>query len=149
MPRIGLTAPAKNVKRRPDSNQRRLMIHLDTNFLIMSLVRGTPQDAQLRKWLAAGEAVGADAVVWTEFLCGPLTQEQLDLARIFLPQVEPFLSEDAARAASLFNEAGRRRGSLTDCMIAAVSLRADAALATSNVADFKPFEGSGLRLISI
>ena len=66
------------------------MIHLDTNFLIMSLVPGTAQDAHLRKWLAAGEAVGADAVVWTEFLCGPLTQEQLEMARIFLPHIEPF-----------------------------------------------------------
>jgi predicted nucleic acid-binding protein len=125
------------------------MIHLDTNFLIMSLIPGTAQDAQLRKWLASGEAVGADAVVWREFLCGPLTQEQMDMARIFLPRIEPFLSEDAARAAALFNDAGRRRGSLTDCMIAAVSLRSDAALATSNVADFKAFERSGLRVISI
>jgi predicted nucleic acid-binding protein len=125
------------------------MIHLDTNFLILALVPGTVQDTQLRTWLAAGEAVGADAVVWTEFLCGPLTQEQLDLARVLLPRIEAFLPEDAVQAASLFNDAGRRRGSLTDCMIAAVGIRAGAAVATSNVADFKPFERSGLRVITI
>jgi predicted nucleic acid-binding protein len=125
------------------------MIHLDTNFLILGLVPGTPQDALLRSWLAAGEPVQIDVVVWTEFLCGPLTSEQLAAARAFLPRAEPFLPEDSVRAASLFNDAGRRRGSLTDCMIAAVCLRVGAALATSNLADFQPFEKAGLRLIGV
>jgi predicted nucleic acid-binding protein len=125
------------------------MIHLDTNFLILSLVSGSPQDSRLRAWLIANEAVQVDAIVWAEFLCGPLTHAQLGAAQAFLPRVESFLPEDAGRTATLFNDAGRRRGSLTDCMIAAICLRLGASLATSNVADFKPFERSGLQIIAI
>jgi predicted nucleic acid-binding protein len=125
------------------------MVHLDTNFVIMSLLAGTPQDAQLRSWLAAGEPLRVDAVVWTEFLCGPLTTEQRRSAEALFPQIEPFLPADAARAAELFNLAGRRRGSLTDCMIAAVCLRQQARLATANVSDFQPFAHVGLQIITV
>jgi len=48
----------------------------------------------------------------------------------------------------LFNRAGRRRGSLLDCMIAAIALRAGAALATANQADFRRLRAAGLRLAS-
>lgn len=53
------------------------MIHLDTNFLIRALVPGTPQDVQLENWITSNEPMGIDAIVWAEFLCGPLTPEQL------------------------------------------------------------------------
>jgi predicted nucleic acid-binding protein len=96
------------------------VIHLDTNCLIGSLIAGTPQDAQVRTWMATGESLRVDVVVWAEFLCGPVTPQQLAAARAFLPRPEPFLAEDAERAATLFNATGRRRGSLADCMIAAV-----------------------------
>jgi len=33
------------------------VIHLDTGFLIKSLVRGSAEDRSLRDWLKAGEAV--------------------------------------------------------------------------------------------
>jgi predicted nucleic acid-binding protein len=124
------------------------MVHLDTNFLILAMAAGSPHDAQLRTWINSGEAVSLDAIVWAEFACGPVTAAQLDAARAFVPSPQPFLAEDALRAAALFNDSGRRRGSLIDCMIAAVCLRLDASLATSNVQDFKPFERSGLRIIA-
>jgi predicted nucleic acid-binding protein len=53
---------------------------------------------------------------------------------------------DATLAAHLFNAAGRRRGSLADCMISAIAMNARASLATSNVADFQRFESLGLTI---
>ena len=61
-------------------------------------------------------------------------------------QPVPFAGKEATQAARLFNLTSRRRGSLTDCMIAAVAIGNAAALATSNPRDFRGFEAAGLRL---
>ncbi len=84
------------------------------------------------------------AIGWTEFLCGPLDQRQLALAEAIVGEPEPFLVQDSIQTAELFNLSGRRRGSLLDCMIAAIAIRLDASLATSNRDDFRRF--SSLRL---
>lgn len=120
------------------------MIHLDTSFLIRALVHGSPQDQSLRRWLADGEILAMSAIAWTEFLCGPLEAKHAELARSFLSERVPFLENDAAVSARLFNESGRRRGSLVDCMIAATALRAGAVLATANPDDFRRFADAGL-----
>ena len=124
------------------------MILLDTNFLIMSLLPGTPQDRQLRQWLAANEHVQTSVIVWAEFLCGPLTAEQSVLAQMLFPHPEPLVPADAERAAELFNGTGRRRGSLADCLIAATSMRLDALLVSGNQVDFRRFEPMGLRVFA-
>lgn len=122
------------------------MILADTSFLIRALVKGTSEDRALRRWLRQGEPLVTSAIVWAEFLCGPLGADELDLAGVIVPERIEFAAEDAVTAARFFNESGRRRGGLVDCMIAATSVRSGAALATANVGDFTRFEEMGLRL---
>lgn len=123
------------------------MIHLDTSFLIRGFVRGSAEDRALRKWLKRGESLGMSTVAWTELLCGPLAEGQLELASRVVSHRIAFLEEDSATSARLFNETGRRRGSLIDCMIAASALRAREPLATANVADFRRFAAFGLAIL--
>jgi predicted nucleic acid-binding protein len=122
------------------------MIHLDTGFLIRALVPSSPQDGRLREWLRAGEPLAISTIAWAEFLCGPVTDRQLELAAALLRGRVAFVEQDAALAARLFNSSGRRRGSMVDCMIAATALRSAATLATTNVADFQRFASAGLEL---
>lgn len=122
------------------------MIHLDTSFLIRALVRGTVEDARLRKWLRDGMPLGISSVSWAEFLCGPIEVRQVELTAGLLGEPVGFLAEDAILAAQLFNRSGRRRGSLIDCMIAATALRVGAALATANPRDFRRLRSAGLEI---
>ncbi|MBV9182225.1 MAG: PIN domain-containing protein [Acidobacteria bacterium] len=122
------------------------IIHLDTSFLIRALVSKTTQTLEVARWINSGAVLRISAVAWSEFLCGPLDSTDLSLAGMMLGEPIPFVSEDAARAAALFNWAGRRRGLLFDCMIAAVAIGGNASLATTNPCDFRRFPG--LRLTS-
>jgi predicted nucleic acid-binding protein len=70
----------------------------------------------------------------------------LDLVTRVMSERVPFGEGEATLAARLFNDSGRRRGSLADCMIAATAIRAGAALATENPKDFRRFESAGLSL---
>ncbi len=124
------------------------MIVLDTSFVIRALARGSTQDARLREWLRSGEELGISAIAWAELLCGPIEPDQVELAARVVSRRFPFGEDDAAAAARLFSETGRRRGSLTDCMIAATALRLEAPLATENPADFRRFEPAGLRILA-
>ena len=122
------------------------MIHLDTSFLILALARGSREDQRLRAWLRAGEQLGIGAIGWAEFLCGPVGYAPLELAGRIVGEPAAFTAADAALAARLFNDTGRRRGSLADCMIAATAIQAGASLATANPRDFARFTGTGLVL---
>ena len=124
------------------------MIHLDTSFLIRALVAGSPEAAELRRRLRA-EPINISAIGWSEFLCGPLDAAQEAAAVRLFPSPEPFIAADSRTAAVLYNRAGRRRGSLADCMIAATALRVGAAVATSNVADFRRLAVMGLRIVHV
>jgi predicted nucleic acid-binding protein len=123
------------------------MIHLDTSFLIRSLQPGSPQDRKLRSWIAEGQTLRISAIAWAEFLCGPISLSDMSLVARVVGQKRDFRAEQAAIAARLFNEAGRRRGSLIDCMIAATAIADNAAIATANESDFRRFEGVGLTLV--
>jgi len=122
------------------------MIHLDTSFLVHALAAGTAQDQRLRAWLAAGETIGMSSVAWAEFLCGPVEPAALELLDRVVSERAAFGEGEAMLAARLFNESGRRRGSLADCMIAAAAIRAGVSLATDNPKDFRRFETAGLTL---
>ena len=122
------------------------MILLDTNFLIAAEEPGGEADRKLREWLSRQERLGICSIVWAEYLCGPLSPGVMAAADLLCPVKEPFLFDDAPLAAHLFNGSGRRRGTLTDCMIAAVAIRCGAGLATLNHADFAPFIQHGLIL---
>jgi predicted nucleic acid-binding protein len=122
-------------------------VHLDTSFLIRALRAGSAADATLRRLIGDGNRLAMSSVAWAEFLCGPAGDDILGAATRLITERVPFDERDAETAASLFNETGRRRGSLVDCMIAATALRRHAALATSNLDDFRRFEASGLRLV--
>jgi predicted nucleic acid-binding protein len=113
------------------------VIHLDTSFLIHALVPGSAADKQLRRWLRDEEDLGMSSVAWSEFLCGPVGAAEVDLASGILQEIAPFSAADALVAARLFNRSGRRRGTLADCMIAALAIAADAAVATVNAKDFE------------
>lgn len=124
------------------------MIHLDTNFIILAFNAGTPEERQLRQWLAANEQIGVSAVAWAEFSCGPLDPLVATAAAALLPNPEPFVARHALLAADLFNAGGRRRGSLLDCMIAATAIRVGATRATNNLSDFLRFQSFGLQVVA-
>jgi len=120
--------------------------HLDTSFLILALARGSREDQRLRAWLRTGEELGMSAIGWAEFLCGPVDSPALELAGRIVGEPVAFTAADAVLAARLFDDTGRRRGSLADCMIAATAIQAGASLATANSRDFARFAGAGLAL---
>jgi predicted nucleic acid-binding protein len=120
------------------------VIHLDTSFLIRAGVRSTPEGHRLRGWLRAGTPVRVSAVVWAEYLCGPVPGKAVEEAAELCGEPVAFGGAEATLAAQMFNATGRRRGTLADCMIAAIALSADAAVATSNPRDFERFGEFGV-----
>ena len=122
------------------------MIHLDTSFLIRALIPDSPENHKLREWLGTGATLVVSAVAWAEFLCGPLTDSELELAVRIVGPPQDFTSEHAAIAARLFNTSGRRRGTMMDCMIAAAAVSTGSPFATSNEGDFRRFAEQGLQL---
>jgi predicted nucleic acid-binding protein len=116
-----------------------MAVHLDTSFAIRALVPGSRADRMLREWIATDEELVMSAVAWAEFLCGPLEADDLRILARVIGEAVPFTSAHAARAADLFNQTGRRRGSFIDCIVAATALNAGAPLATANHTDFRRF----------
>ena len=124
------------------------MIHLDSNYLIGVAVPGSSPAQNVDQWLATGEPLAASALVWTEFLNGPVSADEIALVESVIEEnLVAFEKPTAVLAAQLFNQGGRRRGSRFDCLIAATAILAGAQLATENTKDFTPFVPFGLKLI--
>ena len=123
------------------------MLLLDTNVLILMLVRGTDAARQVTRWIDERETLGTSAVCWYEFISGPVDDRAVDLAAATLAgRIIPFTAEHAREALRLFNATGRQRRMRIDAVIAATAIVTNAHLATSNTADFLPFTALGLRL---
>jgi predicted nucleic acid-binding protein len=123
------------------------VIHFDTNALI-ALPHWARERRAVVKRIVAGEAAVASALVWYEYLMGPLAADEAELAHAFLRgRIEPVAEEDTVLGAELFNAAGHRRTLKTDALIAAMAIRASADFVTVNVTDFEPFVAHGLRLM--
>ena len=123
------------------------MIHLDTNCLIGLVTSPSQIKPRLLLWLKAGEEFAISAVVWSEFLNGPVTAQEISEADgMIAGRIVPFGVSEAEIASRLFNQSGRKRGSQPDCFIAATAICARAPLATLDRKDFAPFIGAGLQL---
>jgi predicted nucleic acid-binding protein len=124
------------------------VICLDTNYLILGLAPGSDESRRLIAWARAGEALIAPAVVWYEFLCGPVTASQIAVARAFLQEIVGVDERCAIEAAHLVNSTGRARRLRVDALIAGTAIAFNASLATGNRADFEHFVAHGLQLTS-
>lgn len=122
------------------------MIHVDTSFLIKGLRAGSPESEKLRAWARAEKTIVVSAVAWTEFLCGPLDEREASLAAALVDRQLDYTMEMTAIAARLFNDTGRRRSSLPDCMIAAAAIAEETAIATGSPRNFARFEEHGLMI---
>ncbi|MDQ6624455.1 MAG: PIN domain-containing protein [Verrucomicrobiota bacterium] len=121
-------------------------VHLDANFLIELGAARPERVHRIARWLREDFLIQVSAVAWSEFLCGPLMESELADARAVVHSVDAFTEEHSTLAAELFNLTGRRTRSHVDCMIAAHAIRREAALATANATDFRPFLRFGLKL---
>jgi predicted nucleic acid-binding protein len=121
-------------------------IHLDTSFLIRALDPSYPESRRLLGWFRDRRTMAMSALAWGKFLCGPLSGSEEALARRIAQRFVAVGVEEATLAARLFNQAGRRRSSFLDCVIAATAINAGAELATSNREDFELFVEAGLEL---
>ncbi len=124
------------------------MICLDTNYLILGLVADSHEAKSLLRWADQGKIFCVSAIVWYEFLCGPITTEQEAAIKLLLHEIVPFDNAIATTAAHLFNQIGRKRQLRVDTMIAATAISRNIPLATNNTDDFKDFVPFGLHLIS-
>lgn len=122
------------------------VLHLDTNFLVAAIRADSLDQRRLREWIRRRRAIGASAIVWAEYLCGPVALMDIQRAGLIIGEPLPFTATDGNTAARLFNRGGRRPRSLRDCMIAAAAINAGAALVTHNVSDFEHFVDEGLEL---
>lgn len=123
------------------------MIHLDTNYLIGVASLRSPIGPEVEGWLEAGESIGTSTLAWSEFACGPLTDNQRRLAEAIIEdRIVSFGVGEAEQAAILFNHSGRHRALRVDTFIAATAILSGARLATKDRTGFSRFVPMGLLL---
>lgn len=98
------------------------------------------------RWAKEGETFCVSSIVWYEFLCGPISNEQETAMNNLMTEIIPFDEAVGKTAANLFNQVGRSRQLRVDAMIAATAIFKNRPLATNNTADFARFTPFGLQL---
>jgi predicted nucleic acid-binding protein len=126
---------------------RVIVICLDTNYLILGLVRESPEADQLLAWSESGETFCTASTAWYEFLCGPVNASHISTMRGVLQSILPFDDRQSQEAARLYNATGRKHRLRVDAMIASAATTHQIPLATGNQADFVDFVPLGLELI--
>lgn len=123
------------------------MVCLDTNYLVRTLVPDSEEFRRVAGWFHNGIELCTSSIAWYEFLCGPVSDNGARIVRALLSGgVIGFDTEQADKAARLFNDVGRNRRLKFDAMIAASAMCVGAQLATGNRDDFLPFVPFGLSL---
>jgi predicted nucleic acid-binding protein len=124
-----------------------MTLHFDTNELIKISFTTSDLGEKLLPWLKQGNIAAVSTITWSEFCYGPipLAKKQL-IEHILGDNIIDFTQPMAEAASFLFNKTGGRRGSHSDCMIAATAIVSDAPLCTRNTRDFERFVPFGLRL---
>lgn len=126
-----------------------MTLHFDTNELIKISFTTSDLGGKLLPWLKQGNIAAVSTITWSEFCNGPIAQAKKQLIENILGDyIIDFTQPMAEMASFLFNKTGRRRGSHSDCMIAACAIISQAPLSTMNTKDFERFVAYGLRLHS-
>ena len=124
-----------------------MTVHLDANLLVAASDEKSEFGGVLLKWLEGENRLAASAIAWSEFCNGPVELVRKALVYDLLERtVVDFNREMAELASDLFNATGRRRGSHSDCMIAACAIKTNVPISTLNLQDFERFEPHGLKL---
>ena len=79
------------------------MILLDTNYLIGALLAGSRESKQILDWLEQGEVLITAMPAWYEFLCGPVSEDQIKAVRSVLSEIAPLDEAQSGEAATFFN----------------------------------------------
>lgn len=124
-----------------------MTVHFDTNGLIQISLTTSLIGKKVLTWLKAGNNAAVSTIAWSEFCNGPLASARKNAISAILDNNTISFTKPMAELASLlFNAGGRRRGSHSDCMIAACAIVSSCPLATINTRDFEPFVPMGLKL---
>lgn len=126
------------------------MLHLDTNILVSLTSYELKIWQAVHKKMKEGELFSCSAITWSEYSNSPCSSLQVKVAlNIIEKRVILFDRSQAEMASFLFNETGRRRGSHSDCMIAASAIHHDTPIVTRNTADFQRFTQHGLKVVEL
>lgn len=115
-----------------------MLVHLDTNFLVLALAGNGSERQRLLELAASDAEIQMSAVAWYEFARGPRTPDQLAVARSFFFEdgIIPFSEELAALAAEVFRNLGSPRRRAADVAIGVTAAAMGALLLSRNDVDF-------------